>query len=299
MALTFAQAKTILLNNLGEDDTATDTFAGQCLNMAQRDVARAHKWSELYTRAFVNTVDDYSTGTVTVTNDSATVTGSGTVFPSAAASSSYRFARSVGSQWYTVSARGGDTSLTLAQNYVGATAAGAAYVLYKNVYSLVSTADRVEAMWVHDGTSVTELEEVPSEKWLFDFGHFPTGLGKPTCFMTVERDSSGYIQVLLGPQAPDAIYRCEYLYRKSITDDSLVLSEALTDLVICRAQALLYERDHFQRSIAKNREYEEALKREIARAGDSEQPGITIGAGRLLRSDDYLTNLMDHGTVSA
>src|SRR5690349_1387866 len=212
MATTFSAAKTILLNNLGEDDSATDTFAGQCLDQAQRDVARAHPWPELYTRAFVNTVDDYSTGTISITGGggSAAVTGSGTVFPSAVASSSYRFALSAGSEWYTVSVRGGDTSLTLAQNYVGATVSGSAYVLYKSIYTLASDVDRVESLWLHNGTSFAELEYVPSEAWLRDFGHFPTGLGVPTRYTTVERDSSGYVQIMVGPQAPNAIYRIEY-----------------------------------------------------------------------------------------
>lgn len=298
MATSFAQAKTILLNNLGEDDSATDTFAGQCLDQAQRDVARECKWPDLYTRAFFTTVDDYSTGTVTVTNDSAAVTGSGTVFPTAVASSSYRFALSVGSQFYTVSARGGDTSITLAQNYVGSTASGQTYILYKSIYALASDVDRVEWMVLHDGTRAVHLFEQPSEQWVSDFGHFPLGLGVPDRFTPVERTAAGVVQVLLGPYAPNAVYRVEYGYRKTITEGSFVLGEALIDLVICRAQALLYERDHFQRSIAKNREYRDLLQREVERAGDADST-FTLGAGRLIGTSDYFHRLMDHGTVES
>lgn len=297
MSITFAQAKTIISDDLGESDADTLTFIGQMLDQAQKDVAKAHQWACLTGRKFVNTVNDYSTGTVTVTNASATVTGSGTVFPAAVATAAYRFALSATSQWYTVTTRGGDTSLTLAENYVGTTAAGSAYVLYKSVYVLASDVGRVKEMWLHNGTEQIPLAYQPGEAWATDFNHFPTGLGRPTNWALSERDSSGNVQVLLGPYAPDAEYRIEYTYRKRITEGSFVLDDDLTDLIIQRAMALVYKRDHYPRFQAEQSEYLRMLKREIASSSDVGPDVFVVGQGRDLGDGTgWLEGLVDRST---
>lgn len=299
MAISYAQAKTILLNTLGEDDSAYDTYAGQCLDLASRDVARAHGWPELWTQAFVNTSDDYSTGTAALTNASTTVTFTGSVLPSTVVTALYRFALSATTQWYGSATRTDDTHLELSQAYRGATTSSTSFVLYANVIALATAVDRLESVWLHNGTTATELEYVPSAQWLMNFGRFPTGLGTPEFYTTWGRDSSGNVLIMVGPQAPNDVYRLEYTYFKKITEGEFTLSEPLIDLIICRAQSLLFERDHFQRHLAKQAQYERQLAREIERAGDVVQGGISIGAGRLLQTDSYLTDLMDFGTVSA
>lgn len=73
-------------------------------------------------------MSQYRTGTVTVTNGSATVTGSGT---------SWLTGVTVGSQFslvgsgvsYTVGAVGSDTSITLTSSYAGSTASGQSYTI--------------------------------------------------------------------------------------------------------------------------------------------------------------------------
>lgn len=299
MAISRSEALTMLTNELGEDDAATTTLAGQALDLAQRDVARAHPWPELFTQAFVNTSDDYSTGTVALTNGDETVTLTGGTFPTTVVTRLFRFALSAGSQWYGVATRTDDTHIELSQAYVGTTTTSTSYVLYRNTIVLVAAVDRVGSIWLHNGTTVTELEYVPSAQWLMDFGHFPTGLGPPTHYTDWGRDSSGVVVIMVGPQAPDAEYRLEYTYRAKVTDGSFSLSEPLIDLVICRAQAIMFQRDHFQRYLLKMREYREMLREEIYRSGDVENPGITLGAGRLLGVNDYLTDLMDYGTVDS
>jgi hypothetical protein len=299
MAISFDQAKTIITNNLGESDAATDTFVGQCLDMAQRDVARAHAWPEMFRRAFVNTVAAYSTGTVAVTYNSRTVTLTTGTWPSDVASAPYRFALGAGQQWYQVATRSSDSIILLSQAYVGDTDSSTTYVVYKNLLSLESDCDKVEAVFLHDGTRAVELFHVPSESWATDFGHFPSGTGVPNRYTVVERDGSGYVQIMVGPLVPDDVYRVEYVYRKAITEGTLSLSEALNDLVIYRAQAMAYERDHFQRSVAMMDRWPSMLAAEIARTGDVGGESFTIGRGRLLRGGDYLDRLMDFGTVEA
>jgi hypothetical protein len=292
----FSTAKTILMNNLGKDDPATAIFVGQCLNQAQRAVARAHKWEELSSKeAFFNTAAEYHTGTVAVTLDSKTVTGTTTVFPTLVAEGRYRFALSTGAQFYGVASRGGDTSLTLAQPYVGATASGLSYSLYDVLYPLAADVGRVESMQLHDGTRVVEMFEMPSEGWATDFS-FPAGPGVPNRYVMSGRSADDEPQVLLGPSAPDAVYRVRYTYKKRVKDGEFALSDPLVDLVIQLGQALSYRRDHYKRYVAEMQMFRTALMEEIARSGDSDGD-FTIGTGRALGTTDYLTDLMNFGSV--
>ena len=54
-------------------------------------------------------------------------------------------------------------------------------------------------------------------------------------FWEGERDSSGNRQVLLGPNAPDDVYRIEYTYRKQTTDGTYSLDESRWPLVLALA----------------------------------------------------------------
>src|SRR5882672_9732395 len=54
------------------------------LNKAQREEVEAWDWSFLQTNIIINAVTPISTGTVTITQGSTTVTGSGTAFPTTA-----------------------------------------------------------------------------------------------------------------------------------------------------------------------------------------------------------------------
>ncbi len=92
-----------------------------------------HRWSFLSPTRTLVTSAPYSTGTVAVTNGSATVTGTLTVFPSWAASGSIRIN---GSRLYTILTRGGDTSLTLDEVWAGTTGTGLTYILSQEVYDL-------------------------------------------------------------------------------------------------------------------------------------------------------------------
>lgn len=73
-----------------------------------------------------------STGTVTVSNGSATVTGSGTYFK--ASHEGQRFVIPGDTRWYTVSAVASTTSMTLTENYAGAGGAGQSFKIFTDTY---------------------------------------------------------------------------------------------------------------------------------------------------------------------
>ena len=79
---------------------------------------------------------DYSTGTVSITTNTATVTGSGTTFTKSMAqggwirlSHSSTDAANGDNQWYEISTWNSTTSLTLKNLYTGATVSGASYTI--------------------------------------------------------------------------------------------------------------------------------------------------------------------------
>ena len=79
----------------------------------------------------------YKTGTVTVTNSSQTVTGSGTSW-SAGISVGDIFTITSSNAWYSVGSVDSDTQITLTANYAGTTAVGATYAITRDFTSRLS-----------------------------------------------------------------------------------------------------------------------------------------------------------------
>jgi len=75
------------------------------------------------------TQEDYVTGTVTVTNGSATVTGSGTTFTANMVGRSFEVTDDSGGQYYKIAAYVGATEITLDNYYEEATGAGKTYAI--------------------------------------------------------------------------------------------------------------------------------------------------------------------------
>lgn len=299
MALTFAQALTIVQKAIS--DSSDDTFATQCLNQAQRIVARDKWWPELLTRDFFNTAAAYSTGTVTVTEGSADVAGVLTVFPATVASAFWRFQLTLSDPWYEVTTRTSDTAIVLTDAYVQDTAAGQTYLVHRPHYSLASDCDSVRSLWLHYEGGSIQLHNAATDQKVTDFMHYHSGPGTPTHYINIERDASGYRQILLGPATPDDVYRVEYVYRKATTDDTFTgnLDESRWHLVVQKALQLAYEPEFYERSVAAERRYEMSLSREWAASGESETTHVRVGQTRVDHpgGDRYLENLLGHGTV--
>lgn len=121
------------------DDADFTTRVDMCVDIGCRWVyepdllpneAQVHIWSFMQPKLFTFSLNaPYSTGTVTIV--AGVVTGSGTTFPSWAASAEFV----INGVSYTVASRGGNTSLTLDDTTVTA-AAGSTYTLVQIDYQL-------------------------------------------------------------------------------------------------------------------------------------------------------------------
>jgi len=92
-----------------------------------------------YRKSFPLTAQGSDAGTVAVTNGSATVTGTSTVFTEWGAGDQIQLPDS---NWYTISAIASDTSLTISENYPGANASGESYSLRLINYQVKITVHR-------------------------------------------------------------------------------------------------------------------------------------------------------------
>lgn len=72
---------------------------------------------------------NYSTGTITVTNGDATITGSGTVWNTATNAEVGEYIQLPDSKWYKIASIASDTSLEIELSYQGSTLAGQSYVI--------------------------------------------------------------------------------------------------------------------------------------------------------------------------
>ncbi len=125
----------------------TEQQAKRAINMALHDMHLGMDyrlpWAER--RAIVRTQDDYSTGTVTTTKGSATVTGASTLWNTANdfgvnnARPNGRIVFSGSRTPYVISLVNSDTSITLAEKFTEASlAAGSTYVYYEDEYDLAA-----------------------------------------------------------------------------------------------------------------------------------------------------------------
>jgi hypothetical protein len=260
-ALTFAQAKTLIGNQIGETDTAFTDDVATWLNQSQRAITRARPWPELLKIGSVITAEPYSTGTVSVTTNDTAVTGAATVFPTDAATALYRWAPSYSQPYHTVSVRGGDTALTLATHYRGATLSASPYVLYRVDLSLPTDCEVIDQIKLHDHRSGEIITLTPVGPYYLErWSALPESAGRPVAYTdAIPPLTDGTKQIRVGPCAPDDTYRLEVFYRKSPTDGSASLPQYLEALWIQHATAQAYKRDSYQKYVAELNVYREML----------------------------------------
>lgn len=279
---TYLELQDRVLNQLGTSETADRNLVKDYLNEAGRDIWRQYPWHERKTWAWASCVAPYTTGTISTTKASTSVTGSGTVFPAASATRPYKFASGYGEPWYEVSARGGDTALTLDRVWNTTSLSGSGYVLFDDRVWLASDCETLltKEVWITNtgtGQMIRMHHSADSEQ------PWPMGAGVPWWFVLTEdvdevtsAGTTTYKRIRLGPVAPDDIYAIRYAYLKKWTDlssdsDTPALNEALVDLMVEGALHRAYKEEPWRDTdLAERSEmaYGRLLAKEIQRARD-------------------------------
>lgn len=143
---TLAQIRATVQRRVGSSPQITASDLNAIIADVHKDIATAYQWSRRRRETLMNTVAPYSTGTVTVVNGSATITGSGTAWTAAMASVGAGIAISAENSYFFVGAVNvGLQTLALvdAQGtsalWTKASAAGLTYRLFFHQYQLSSS----------------------------------------------------------------------------------------------------------------------------------------------------------------
>jgi|TARA_R100000458_G_C8264991_1_gene240153 hypothetical protein len=218
MAITNSDLEAFVRRALGfhnTADSATESLIDSCVEAATMAFFLpaplpgenvGHIWSFLYAPTHFHTSAPYDTGTITISGT--TVTGSGTVFPANATSGQLL----VNDQLLEISARGGDTALTVANAPSANITSAASYQIIFIHYALPALfagniGDVVFSPGQGDGplkvTSANAIESMHQNSSL------TTGTPEYIAFNGVDMEGGSVIKIW---PVPDASYQLHYTY---------------------------------------------------------------------------------------
>lgn len=142
-------------------DVTNKARAQRRVNIVKADIISRFggKWSSNYREGWVPLVPLYTTGTVTLTNASNTVTGSGTAWTSSMKGQKFYD----GLYYYKIASVASATSLILTQPYQGTTTAGVSYLIWQDEYRLYPEVINIA------GFVDYQLEKSLDESWSRNF----------------------------------------------------------------------------------------------------------------------------------
>jgi hypothetical protein len=195
-----------------------------------RKICDKHLWSFKVGRGAFGTSAVYNTGTITLTNGSATVTGSGTTFTSGMVGRQLK----VNGFIFTISAFASTTSITIDETWLGATAAGNSYTIVTayitptetDFHAYYSVIDPSNNWKLHLGYDARILDRIDARR---------SSTGQPYIVaMAGVRNSSGDPMFEIWPH-PTAQKMYTYTYERRVPD----LTEADTPPTIIRSDILV------------------------------------------------------------
>lgn len=235
--MTFSDLKQRVANETGMDLTIDDLMVGEWVNAAYRHINGILNWPWLMKSATIQTVADITTGTVSISSGSSSLTFSSAPSISVANQFMIQFP-ATSDDWYYITAHtAGATTATLSVPFVGSSnISGASYTLRKVFYSLPSDADRIiDARQSIDKVRLGALNPRTFDGSLPD----PTATGTPLYYYILGLDSSQYWQVGLYP-VPTTINNIQIRYLAKTTalsasTDTPNIPDKFQDIIIFAA----------------------------------------------------------------
>lgn len=212
---TFLALQQELAAQAGLDQTVSSqaTLLKRWINNAQSVVMRSYDWPFLrcQTPMIVQTVTDYTTGTVATVAGSSTVTFSATITPSKA----NQYLQTVSSNdWYQITTHTSGTATATLNVPAIYTNSAATFIIRKVWYSTDATVDRI--IQIYQDIFPLQLGETSPEYFQsYDAGFLSSGT--PILYLPSGVDSSGYPQFRLWPNA-SAVINLQVSYIKKPVD---------------------------------------------------------------------------------
>lgn len=232
--LTFSDLENEVYAHTGLDSTS-QTNVDRWLNYAQQDLCARWPWPFMESRESIVTVPDYSTGTVSISSGSQTVTGSGTTFTTSMAGGQYWIQFTGSNDWYLISTRASNTSITIEQPYQGTSnLTGSTYLIRKKYYSLSSSCDRV--VDILNQTTPLKLIQV-DPRTIDDLRPNPQSTNASYGYIMWGIDSNGNVQVVPYPFPSDArVFELKTIKRP--TDSSISIPNKYAHVIAWGAIAV-------------------------------------------------------------
>lgn len=242
---TLTGARNFLARQLGTSaysnlDADTQSRVDDALAMALDQVPREASLPELRRPATLSTVGPYSTGTVSVTAGSATVTGSGTLWT---ASSNVlihdKFVLGTTGAFRVNATPSSDTSLTLSSVWTGSTASGQSYAIGRDEYFLPAGFVRLLKLWDIEEGGELELW-TPEEMTRRTGGRYTTGRPVAAALVGGTATTDSVNQRLQFYPVPDGRRAYGFSYLSLPTWPSATFEVyAFMDVVLAKAMSLL------------------------------------------------------------
>ena len=250
--------------------TAITALCQDKLDWIQDDITSRYDFSWLKDYGYINIIPVYDTGTVTVTQDSATVTGSSapiaTVFTDVMVGRLFQVDGD--DNWYEISARVSATEITLASNYTGITNSALSYSIYKTDYPLAS--DFKKMIWVKQlitPQNMTAIPEAPFNQYFPDIFE-RTVDSDPDGYVLTGTDSSGLYTIRFTPvqTTRKQMYYC-YIKQLTTINSTGAISKIPTkwhDAFVFRLNAFVFDLIDIPVKTTKNENlYEQTVSRMI------------------------------------
>ena len=197
----------------------------EVLEEKYRDIFNQNSWSFSKYSGGLLVIGPTSTGTITATLGSTTITGSGTDFLPSVGNYTDGWIEAEDAVYRVSGAPSSDTALTLDAGYAGTGGAGLAFTLFKNRYELGGGVTHVLAMNIGQNF----LVEAPLS-YILEIDPNRNSTGQPTYFAYCEMGASGGRIIELYP-SPDVNYRVNYEGIKmgsfSLTAPTTVIEEQI------------------------------------------------------------------------
>lgn len=190
----------------GEDETTIK----RALNWSGRYIWTSRPWPERKAETIITTVAPYSTGTATFTENSTSVTGSGTAW---SGFSGRKIALGYNAPFYRISANGSVTAITLTRSYIEDTASGSTYVVYQDEYDTASVVDSISSAYLLHANTTGPMLSVGEARIDID-ATVQTTAGKPRVVGLTTPTTSGTPRIRITP-VPDDVYAILVKYDKA------------------------------------------------------------------------------------
>lgn len=279
-------------------DSGLSTLVPGWYNAVADQVNSYKTWSHFEKEVLLEATAPYSTGTVDVTNGSATVTGNSTVFPAGAVNQVFK---GPDGREYRVLTRDSDTQLTLTANYIGDTATEQSYTVVFPRLELPSGfhPSRIDAVVVQNGAGgSSRLTPMSQDRFLdYEGAKARTTTGDPRNY--IYREHAMY----LWPPPSEAL-GVEVYYRRSFTRITVDTSDTLDlddDWPVSIQEALILGvvargfryQENFDQATAFRGEFGEKLQMEAAK----DSRGVDTGGLRMRRFDERGRGPFGSGTL--